>query len=381
MSEHAIQIEKVIVLSIIALLIIGSIMILLPFLRAILWAMVFAVTIWPYFTKLEKVLRGRTSLAAVIPTLLLALIFFLPMVYVGYKLVNQASIALDYAQGLMEKGLGPLPLWLKGLPLMGVRFERIWQDIGHDTPKLFEMVKPHIKDLLGSIVSAGTGMAQIILMTVLGLIIFFFLLKEGRSIRMSLEKMAVRLAGEKGRHLLFVAGSTMRSVVFGILGAAIAQGIMAIFGLWISGVPNPVFIGTVAGVLGLIPIGIIQVVLLPAAGWLIFYKGQIGWGIFLAIWSFSVIGNVDNVIRPMLISRGAKIPFLVVLLGVLGGLASGGIIGLFVGATLLAVFYTMLKEWVASPDENSSPERLMTDRTGEEEKGIGVGPRTEPPTL
>jgi predicted PurR-regulated permease PerM len=224
-------------------------------------------------------------------------------------------------------------------------------------------------------------MAQIILMTVLGLIIFFFLLKEGRSIRMSLEKMAVRLAGEKGRHLLFVAGSTMRSVVFGILGAAIAQGIMAIFGLWISGVPNPVFIGTVAGVLGLIPIGIIQVVLLPAAGWLIFYKGQIGWGIFLAIWSFSVIGNVDNVIRPMLISRGAKIPFLVVLLGVLGGLASGGIIGLFVGATLLAVFYTMLKEWVASPDENSSPERLMTDRTGEEEKGIGVGPRTEPPTL
>ena len=124
MSEQAKQIEKIIVLSIIALLIIGSIMIVFPFLRAILWAVVFAVTIWPYFTKLEKVLGGRTSLAAVVPTLLLALIFFVPMVYVGYKLVGQASIALDYGQGLMEKGLGPPPLWLKGLPLIGDRLGR-----------------------------------------------------------------------------------------------------------------------------------------------------------------------------------------------------------------------------------------------------------------
>jgi predicted PurR-regulated permease PerM len=81
-----------------------------------------------------------------------------------------------------------------------------------------------------------------------------------------------------------------------------------------------------------------------------------------------VIGNVDNVIRPMLISRGAKIPFLVILLGVLGGIAAGGIIGLFVGATLLAVSYTILKEWAAAPDEDSSAGGLMTDRTGGVEK-------------
>jgi len=363
MSEHAKQIEKVVLLAIIALLIIGSIIIILPFLRAILWAMVFAVTLWPFFIKLEKVLGGRTSLAAAVPTLLLALIFFLPLVYVSYKLVGQASIAIDYGKELMEKGLGPPPLWLKGFPLLGIRFERVWVDIGQDTPKLIEVIKPHIKGLLGSMVSAGTGMVQLILITVLSLIIFFFVLKEGRSIRANLERMADRLAGEKGRHLLLVAGSTMRSVVYGILGASIVQGVMAIFGLWISGVPNPVFIGVVAGVFSLIPIGLIQVVLLPAAGWLIFYKGQIGWGIFLAIWSFTVIGNIDNVIRPMLISRGAKIPFLVIFLGVLGGLATGGIIGLFVGATLLAVFYTVLKEWVAVPDENSGAMPTMTDRT------------------
>jgi predicted PurR-regulated permease PerM len=370
MAERAKQIEQVASLSIIALLIIGSIVVVLPFLPAILWALVFTVTLWPFFIKAEKVMGGRTSLAAVVSTLLLALIFFLPLVYVGSKLVGQASIAFDYTQGLMEKGVGPPPLWLKGLPLVGERLERFWQDIGRDTPKLLEMVKPYIKSLLVSMVSAGAGMARIILLTILSLIFFFFLLKEGRSIRISVERMAVRLGGEKGRHLFFVAGLTMRSVVYGILGAAIVQGIMAIFGLWISGVPNPLFIGMVAGVFALIPVGLIQVVLLPAAGWLIFYKGQIVWGIFLAIWSFFVIGNIDNVIRPMLISRGAKIPFLVILLGVLGGLAAGGIIGLFVGATLLAVFYTVLKEWVAVPDEDSSVARFITDKIGEPEKEV-----------
>ncbi len=362
-TERATQVERVVVLSVIALFVIGSIVIVLPFLSAILWAVVFAVTIWPFFMRLEKILGGRTSLAALFFTVVLALIFFLPLVYVGFKLVSQAPIAIDYAQELMEKGLGPPPLWLKGLPLVGERLDGIWRDIGQDAPKLAGIVKPYIKTLLGSILSAGAGAGRIILVVILSLIFFFFLLKDGRSIRTGLERMAVRLGGEKGRHLLFLAGATMRSVVYGILGAAVIQGIMAIFGLWISGVPSPLFLGMVAGLFALIPVGLIQVILLPAAGWLI-YKGQIGWGIFLFIWSFAVIGNIDNFIRPMLISRGAKVPFLVVLLGVLGGLAVAGILGLFVGATLLSVFYTMLKEWAAAEDEILSGAPAKTESTG-----------------
>ena len=361
-SERSKQVEQIAGVVILALLTIGSIVIVLPFMPAVLWALVFAVTAWPFFVRMEKILGGRTSLAALVLTLILALIFFLPMVYVGSKLVSEAPAAFDYAQGLMEKGMGPAPLWLKGLPLIGEKVEGAWGSLAQDTPKLIGMVKPHIRSLLNYIVSAGAGVARFILLTILSLIIFFFLLKEGRPVRIGLERMAVRLGGEKGRHLFFVAGVTMRSVVYGILGAAVVQGIMAIFGLWISGVPNPVFLGMVAGLFALIPIGLIQVVLLPAAGWLI-YQDHIGWGIFLFIWSFIVIGNIDNFIRPMLISRGAKVPFLVILLGVLGGLAAGGIIGLFVGATLLSVFYTMLKEWAAGDDESSGAVPATTDRT------------------
>jgi predicted PurR-regulated permease PerM len=364
MPEGARQMERVVLLAIIALLVVGSILMVLPFLRAILWAVVFAVTLWPFFEKLERVLRGRSGLAAIVPTLLLGLVFFVPLVYVGSMVVDRASQALDYAQELIGKGLGPAPAWLKTLPLMGDRLEEIWLDAGRYAPKLITAVKPHVGDLLGAIVSAGTGMARVILIAALSMIILFILLKQGRPIRIGLENMAVRVGGEKGRRLLLLAGSVMRSVVLAILAAASAQAVLAIFGLWIAGAPSPVFIGMLAGLLGLIPIGLSQFVLLPVAGWLIFWEGRTGWGIFLAIWSFAVIGNIDNVIRPMLISRGAKIPFLVVLLGVLGGLVSGGIIGLFVGATLLAVSYTMLKEWMAAPNGDSSVARPDTDDSG-----------------
>jgi predicted PurR-regulated permease PerM len=308
----------------------------------------------------EKALGGRTGLAALVPTLLLALIFCLPLVYVGSKVVGQASNAFDYVQGLAEKGIGSPPLWLKDLPLVGGKLEKMWQELGQDTPRLIELAKPHIKNLLASMVSAGAGMARVVLLTIFSLLIFFFVLKEGRSIRTGLEAMAVRLGGEKGRRLLLLAAVTMRSVVYGILGAAIAQGILAGFGFWISGVPNPAFLGMVAGLFALVPVGLIQVILLPAAGWLIL-RGQIGWGIFLAIWSFVVVGNVDSVIRPVLISRGAKVPFIVVLLGVVGGIAVGGILGLFVGATLLSVFFTMLREWAEVPAEKSGGPQTMKE--------------------
>ncbi len=350
MTERAKQIEQAAALSVIALLVGGSFVIVFPFLRSILWALVFSVALWPFFLRVEKMLGGRKSLAALVPTLVLAVVFFLPLFYAGFKLVARTSITLDKAQVLLEKDLGPPPAWIEGLPLVGGKLEEAWLKVGRDTPALIEMLKPHVKNVLGSVVSAGTGVARFVLTAVLSLILFFFTLRDGRSIRESMERMAVHLGGEKGRRLLFVAASTMRSVVYGILFSAVVQGILSFIGFLIAGVPNPVFLGTTAGLFALVPVGLIHLVLLPAAGWL-FYTGHAGWGVFLFIWSIGLVGNIDNVIRPLMISRGAKIPFLVILLGVLGGLAFAGIIGLFIGATLLAVFYTMMKEWAAAGED------------------------------
>jgi len=355
MEERTIKIERLITISIIALLIIGSIVIIFPFLRAILWAIVFAVTSWPLFLKAEKWFGGRAGFAALVPTLLIALIFFLPLTYAGTKVVTQAPLALDSIQALIEKGLGTPPQWLVSLPFIGGKLEAVWLDFDRFAPQLVAMIKPHVKTLLSYMISAGTSVLQFILITVLSLLFLFFVLKEGHAVRDSLMTMATKLAGEKGRHLMEVAGSTMRSVVNGILVTALVQGILAFIGLWVAGVPNSALLGTAAGLFALVPVGLIQLILLPSAGWLLF-TGQTGWGIFLLIWSLVIVGNIDQVLRPMLISRGANVPFMVVLLGVLGGLAVGGFIGLFVGATVLSVFFTMYREWVAEPMEDASGE-------------------------
>lgn len=350
MTERTKQIELVITLSVIGLLIIGTVYIIFPFLPAALWAVIFAVSVWPVFVKIEKTLGGRSALAAALLTLLLLIIFLVPLVFVGAKLADKVPLVSGFADRIIKEGLPAPPEWLKGIPLVGKSMSDLWNEYSREPSKLIEAVRPYVNKLTSWMLATGAEIGQLVLLTLLSLVFVFFFLKDGRPIAAALDAIARRIGGTQGHHLLLVAAATMSSVVYGILGSAIAQGILATIGLWIAGVPNALFFGIAVGVLALIPLGLIMLILIPASLWL-FYTGQTGWGIFLIIWSFGVVGNADNFIRPVLISRGAQLPMVVVLIGVLAGLAAGGILGLFVGATLLGVFYTLLKEWsTPSPD-------------------------------
>jgi predicted PurR-regulated permease PerM len=156
-----------------------------------------------------------------------------------------------------------------------------------------------------------------------------------------------RLSGDRGRRLVGVAATTMRGVVYGIIGTAIAQGVAAGIGFLIAGVPAAPLLGLATFFLSPVPIGP-PLVWIPAAIWL-FYHGSTGWAIFMAIWGVAVVSSVDNVIKPLIISRGSNLPFILVLLGVLGGVVAFGFIGLFLGPTLLAIGYVILQEWNAAP--------------------------------
>ena len=140
-------------------------------------------------------------------------------------------------------------------------------------------------------------------------------------------------------------------MVYGLLGTAVVQGIMTTFGLWISGVPRPVLLGVIAGVISIMPVGA-PLVWIPATLWL-FSQGATGWAIFLALYGVFGISSADNVIRPWLISRGADLPLLLTLLGALGGVFAFGFLGLFLGPVLLAVGFTLLKDWAS--DEAAPP--------------------------
>jgi predicted PurR-regulated permease PerM len=142
--------------------------------------------------------------------------------------------------------------------------------------------------------------------------------------------------------LLEVAGNTVRGVVYGILGTALVQAIMAGVGFAIAGVPGAVLLALLTFFLSVVPVGP-PLVWLPAAFWL-FHQGRTGWGIFMIIWGIGV-STVDNFVKPWLISQGSAMPFILIFFGVLGGALAFGFIGVFIGPTLLAVGYRIVKEW------------------------------------
>jgi predicted PurR-regulated permease PerM len=152
-----------------------------------------------------------------------------------------------------------------------------------------------------------------------------------------------RIAGDRGRHLVHVAVITMRTVVYGILGTAIAQGVLAALGFWLAGVPAAPLLGLATFFLSPVPVGP-PLVWAPVGFWLMAHD-QLGWGAFILIWGVAVVSTADNVLKPLIISHGSHLPFILVLLGVLGGVIAFGFIGVFLGPTLLAIGYALIHDW------------------------------------
>jgi predicted PurR-regulated permease PerM len=181
-------------------------------------------------------------------------------------------------------------------------------------------------------------------MTISVFLAFFFFL-HGEALAGRLRIALERMTGVRAAYLLGIVRGTVTGVIYGILGTGLAQGVLAAIGFAVAGVPGAVLLGGVTFFLSVVPVGP-PLVWGGAAIWL-FQQGEPGWALFVVAWGFFVVSTVDNVIKPFIISRGAKLPFAVVLLGVLGGLLAFGVIGAFLGPTLLAVGYRLATEWTA----------------------------------
>jgi predicted PurR-regulated permease PerM len=171
----------------------------------------------------------------------------------------------------------------------------------------------------------------------------FYLYRDGIVVAARFRAGMERIAGQRAHTLIDLAARTVKGVVYGILGTALAQGAAATIGFSIAGVPGPVFLGLLTSVVSIVPAGP-PLLWIPAAIWLL-QEGSPAWAAFMALWGFFAISGIDNVVRPYLISQGAALPFLLVLLGVIGGLLAFGFIGVFLGPTLLAVGFALVREW------------------------------------
>ena len=231
------------------------------------------------------------------------------------------------------------------MPLFGERATAYWGDLAHDTPRLLEEAKKYYEPVRKVVVTSGVNVASALLQLSLSIFIAFFFFRDGDAVVARLQIAAHRIAGERGRRLGEVAASTVRGVVLGILGTALVQGVLAGIGFAIAGMKAAPLLGFVTFLLSPVPVGP-PLVWAPAGLWLM-SNGETGWGIFVLLWGTLVVSTVDNFIKPLIISRGSDLPFVLVLLGVLGGAVAFGFIGVFLGPVLLAVGFALMKEWAA----------------------------------
>ena len=216
------------------------------------------------------------------------------------------------------------------------------------------LAAPAGKWILAAAIAVTHGLGLLALSIVLA----FFFYTGGEGAAAWLNAGMRRVAGERADYLLALAGNTVRGVVYGILGTALVQGVLAGFGCWIAGVPAPALLGLATFFLSVIPGGPV-IVWLPAAIWL-YHGGATGWAIFLVIWGVVAVGMSDNVIKPILIGKSSDMPLILVMLGILGGAFAFGFLGVFIGPTLLAVAYTVLHDWTIG----SSTSRALAPESG-----------------
>jgi predicted PurR-regulated permease PerM len=336
-------VEQWITLTVLVVLIAGCYLVLAPFLSAVLWAIILCCTTWPVFNHLQRVLRGRLTLASLVVTLAMALVVLAPFVIVGVSLAENAKELLDDGKRLIDAGPPDPPTWVGQIPLVGASAQEYWASIAHNTAELMGDLKQYIKPLQAFALGSGALLGRGLLELTLSIFIAFFLYRDGDAISRRLTASVDHIAGERGRRLMRVAVGTMRGVVYGILGTAIAQGVLAAIGLWIAGVPAAPLLGLATFFLSPLPIGP-PLVWGGAAIWL-FYQGHTGWALFIVAWGALVVSSVDNFIKPLIISRGSNLPFILVLLGILGGVVAFGFIGVFLGPTLLAIGFALVQDW------------------------------------
>jgi predicted PurR-regulated permease PerM len=330
-------------LAAIVFLVIGCLAVLRPFLAAILFAAAIAISSWPLYLMLLARCRQRHTLSAAVMTLTLILIIILPLALVTWNIADSAREVYEHMRVAIDEGTVAPPAWLRDIPMVGEAADAYVRKIIGSREELVALAKRYMEParhfLLGSGVVLGSGVAQVSLAA----FVCFFLYRDGAAILGALRVGMDKIMGEHAVEVADTVSRTVRGVMYGLLGTALAQAAVACIGFLIAGVPAVALLSVATFLFSLVPVGP-PLIWGGAAIWL-FNQGSTGWGIFMLVWGMFLISGVDNVVKPMLISRGSSLPFLLVLLGVMGGVLAFGFVGLFIGPTLLAVALGLLRNW------------------------------------
>jgi predicted PurR-regulated permease PerM len=375
MNDSRSKLEQNMGLLVLCLLLLGCLVVLLPFVSATLWGIVLAISLWPAYERVLKMTGNRRTVASLLMMLGMALVIVLPFAIVGITLADNVSALTGALRKWIEAGPPAPPQWLAKIPGVGAKAVDAWRSLASDTGKILEKSKDLIQFMSAWLLKGGLLLGRGLVELALSVLISFFLFRDGVSAAERLGRAVQRISGERGQRLLIVAGKTIRGVVYGILGTALVQAVLAGIGFFIAGVPAAALLALLTFFVSVVPVIGTGLVWIPAAFWL-FHEGSTGWGIFMVIWGLAV-GNVDNFIKPWLISQGSDMPFILVFFGVIGGALTFGFVGLFLGPTILAVGWRLVEEWASTPgppgSENgateASPQEAVLEQTVTDPKG------------
>jgi len=327
-------------------LLIGAAAILKPFTTAILFGAILASAAWPLRVRLVRAGLGRGKSASLLLLLSIALIA-LPTLFVAPHLSEQLSQGTQQMQGYFSSAPAQ-PVWLAGIALVGDRLVSVWDHAVQAQGNIHTLVQPYAADLQQTMIAAAQALGDSIVQVILSLAVATMFWVSGDELVLALHRSLQRLGGEAADHVIDVAGGAVRSVASGVVGTAALQAVLMAIGLALAGVPGSVMLGFITLLLALSQIGGPLLMLIWGGGaWWLFSQDQQVWGIFMIIWGL-MVSTVDNFVKPWLIGFGIQRPMSLTILGVFGGFIAFGFLGLFIGPTLLAVIYTLLKAWHAS---------------------------------
>jgi predicted PurR-regulated permease PerM len=272
------------------------------------------------------------------------LVFVVPVALAIGMIADYADDAAAWIGRLASRPLPAPPAWVAGLPLVGERAASAWAELAASgVPEVAARIEPYTKDLTRWLVAEAGTVGLVIVQCFLIVILSAVLYSGGEAWGGWMMAFGRRLAAERGQESVILAGQAIRGVALGVVVTALIQATLGGIGVAIAGVPFPGLLTAIMLVLCIAQIGPI-LVLLASTAWLFANDAQ-GWGTFMLVWSLAV-GLMDNFLRPVLIKMGADLPLLLIFAGVIGGLLSFGLIGLFVGPVVLAVTYTLVDKWV-----------------------------------
>ncbi len=325
------------------IMIIASFWVIRPFILGFAWAGMVVIATWPLLIKIQILLGGQRYLAVTVMTLLLILLFVIPIAL----LINSL---LDNSRPLVQWAENPLPLhlpdlfWLNNIPMVGDKFYRSWNSlIAGEDKMLLAKIQPYIGATASWLVAQAAHIGRFLIHLALMVLFSIILYCHGEKMSLQIRHFAIRLGDKGGDSAVILTAQAIRAVALGVVITALVQAILGGIGLAICDIPYTTLLTVLMFICCVAQLGPL-LVLVPAIIWLYWY-GDTTWGTVLLIWS-ALLSILDGVLRPILIRRGANLPMILILTGVIGGLLSFGMIGLFIGPVVLAVSYRLIVAWI-----------------------------------